>query len=169
MSETGRIIQMPKEIEELADQIGQFIQYWGFKKIHGQIWTHVWLADKPIDATTLVKRLQVSKALVSLAIKDLIHYDVVRVLDQGDRRKTLLVPNEDTHTVISNVLAQRETMMLQKIRKSQKEVSHLNVEQMKKLNLDAQRISKMSEMTAIAQVALAALIKSNLDFEKFEV
>lgn len=169
MSHTGRIIEMPKEINELSELVGQFIQYWGFKKIHGQIWTHVWLAEKPIDATTLVKRLDVSKALVSLAIKDLIHYDVVQVLDQGDRRKMLLIPNEDVHTVISNVLRQRETHMLKKIRQTQDNVLTLSKDHRKKLNIHENRLEQMIAMTEMAQVALAALIKSNLDLDKIEI
>lgn len=169
MSHTGRIIDMPKEIEELSEFVGQFIQYWGFKKIHGQIWTHIWLAENPIDATTLVKRLQVSKALVSLAIKDLIQYDVVKILDQGDRRKMLLTPNEDVHTVISNVLRQRETLMLKKIRTTQDDVLKLSKESRKKININESRLEQMAAMTEMAQMALAALIKSNLDLEKLEI
>lgn len=77
MNKNNRRLFVPAYIETLAEQVGSFIQYWGFKKIHGQIWTHVWLAKNPIDATTLVLRLEVSKALISLAIKDLVHYDVI--------------------------------------------------------------------------------------------
>ena len=169
MPDSKRIITVPKEVELLADQVGSFIQYWGFKKIHGQIWAHVWLAKTPIDATTLVRRLQVSKALVSLAIKDLIHYDVIRILGQGDRRKLLLIPNEDTHTVISNVLRQRETQMLNEISKSQEALSSLDPESQAKIDLHIERLEQMKVMTQMAQFALSALIKSNLDIEKIEL
>ena len=78
------------EIKELTKLVGLFIQYWGFKKIHGQVWASIFLSKQPIDSTTLVKRLGVSKALVSLAIKDLLHYKVIRVSGPGKRRKILL-------------------------------------------------------------------------------
>lgn len=168
MPDQKRITYVPKEIEVLADQVGSFIQYWGFKKIHGQIWTHVWLAQKPIDATTLVKRLQVSKALVSLAIKDLLQYDVIRVLGQGDRRKILLVPNEDVQTVISNVLRLRETKMLGEITESQEALSSASDELKSKIDLNQERLEQMKLMTQMAQMALSALITSNLDIDKIE-
>lgn len=150
------------------DQVGSFIQYWGFKKIHGQIWAHVWLAKTPIDATTLVLRLQVSKALVSLAIKDLLQYDVVKILDCGDRRKMLLVPNTDIQTVISNVLKHRESVMLTAILKSQDAIEKMDQKTKEKFDLDEARLEQMKMMTAMAEMALSALIKNNLDLEQYK-
>ncbi|MFN8944090.1 MAG: GbsR/MarR family transcriptional regulator, partial [Pseudobdellovibrionaceae bacterium] len=92
---------LPPELIELTDQIGLFIEYWGFKKIHGQIWSHIFLSKTPLDATTLVKRLGVSKALVSLAIKDLVQYDVIQVVGQGEKRTILFQSNPDLISVIT--------------------------------------------------------------------
>ena len=163
-----RRLYVPDEIETLVDQLGSFIQYWGFKKIHGMIWAHVWLAKNPIDATTLVKRLDVSKALVSLAIKDLLKYDVIQILDKGDRRKMFLVPNTDVQTVISNVLKQRETMMLNSILKSQDLVEQLEQKSKDKFDLNSDRLDQMKMMTAMAEMALSGLIKNNLDLEQYK-
>ena len=45
------------ELDELAEFVGEFIQYWGFKRIHGKIWAHLFLSEVPLDATTLVSSL----------------------------------------------------------------------------------------------------------------
>lgn len=166
--QSNRRLFVPTEIETLVDQLGSFIQYWGFKKIHGMIWAHVWLAKNPIDATTLVLRLQVSKALVSLAIKDLLEYDVVKIIDHGDRRKMLLVPNTDAQTVISNVLKKRESVMLAAILKSQDAVENLDEKTKLKFDLDITRLEQMKMMTAMAEMALSGLIQSNLDLDQFK-
>lgn len=168
LDQNNRRLFVPAHIEALVDQVGSFIQYWGFKKIHGQIWAHVWLAKTPIDATTLVLRLQVSKALVSLAIKDLLQYDVVKVLDSGDRRKMLLVPNTDVQTVISNVLKHRESVMLTAILKSQDAIEKMDQKTKEKFDLDEARLEQMKMMTAMAEMALSALIKNNLDLEQYK-
>lgn len=161
--DTFRIVEVPKPIHQLAHQVGEFIQYWGFKEIHGQIWAHVWLAKVPIDATTLVKRLGVSKALVSLAIKDLVQFDVIKILSEGDRRKMRLVPNMDVYTVITNVLKQRESRMLDNILTTQSEVLGLSDAEKKKFDLDSSRVEMMIQMTEIAKIALNSLIETNLD------
>ncbi len=161
--DSDRIVEVPKPIHQLAQQVGEFIQYWGFKEIHGQIWAHVWLAKTPIDATTLVKRLGVSKALVSLAIKDLVHFEVIQILSEGDRRKMLLVANTDVYTVITNVLKQRETRMLDSILKTQTDVLGLSETEKKKFDLDSTRIEMMIQMTEMAKIALKALVETNLE------
>lgn len=154
--------QVPAEFEKLAEQIGSFIEYWGFKKIHGQIWTHIWLSAKPIAATVLVKRLNVSKALVSLALKDLIHYDVIQVVGQGDRRKILLKANDDVQSVIANVLRMREAKMLESVVHHNGEVKNLPAELKAHLGLDEDRLDQMKVLAQIAQISLATVINSQL-------
>jgi DNA-binding transcriptional regulator GbsR (MarR family) len=58
----------PPELKQLELSVAQFMQYWGFKKIHGRIWTHLFTSQKPLDSITLMSRLKVSKGLMSLAI-----------------------------------------------------------------------------------------------------
>lgn len=157
-----RHLEVPDEVHNLADLIGQFMQYWGFKRIHGQIWTHIWLAKNPVDATTLVKRLDVSKALVSLAIKDLLQYDVVKIISQGDRRKMLLIPNVDMQTVITTVLKNRESKMMTQIVKSQEAVDDLNKTVKNLMDLDQSRLEQMKIITSMAEMALQTLISNNL-------
>ncbi|MFZ3228828.1 MAG: hypothetical protein WA160_01390 [Pseudobdellovibrio sp.] len=153
---------VPNEFQNLSNQIGLFIEYWGFKKIHGQIWTHIWLSETPISATILVKRLGVSKALVSLALKDLIHYDVIKISGQGDRRKILLVANEDIQNVIANVLKMRESKMLQTVLKLNGNVKHMTADQKAVIGLDDVKLEQMKVLIQVAQMSLAAVIEGEL-------
>lgn len=153
---------VPKELENLADQIGQFIEHWGFKKIHGEIWTHIWLAKKPMDATTLVKRLQCSKALVSLATKDLIHYNVIHVVGQGTRRKILLEANRDIRSVIANVVMNREARMLESVMGHFKKTNSLNDKAKKDLDLDDEKLNSLQMMISLAQLSLNAIVDTHL-------
>lgn len=100
----------------LACRVGDFIQYWGFKKIHGQVWLQVFLASQPLDATTLTQRLKCSKGLVSLAIKDLLNYNVIQQCGKSGRRMVYYRSNPDLTEVILNVLRQREAVMLENIK-----------------------------------------------------
>jgi two-component system phosphate regulon sensor histidine kinase PhoR len=43
-------------LHSLSEQIGDFIQYWGFKKIHGMIWTHLYLSSTPLSAHELIQK-----------------------------------------------------------------------------------------------------------------
>lgn len=153
---------VPKELESLADQIGVFIEHWGFKKIHGEIWTHIWLAKSPMDATTLVKRLQCSKALVSLATKDLIQYNVIRVVGQGNRRKILLEANRDIRSVIASVIMNREARMLESVMNHYKKTNSLHEKTKRELDLDDEKLNSLQMMISLAQISLSAIVDTHL-------
>ena len=106
----------PPHLNELAERIGGFIEYWGFKKIHGVIWTHLYLSTSPLSAGDLIARLKISKALVSLSLADLTHYRLIEQTPESEDRKTKYyraVP--EVFVAIKNILETRETPMLQEI------------------------------------------------------
>lgn len=155
-------LKVPPELQEISQQVGEFIQYWGFKSIHGQIWTHIYLSAVPLDATTLVKRLGVSKALVSLAVKDLLDYEVIRYAGKGQRRKLLLEANPDVYHVIARVLRLRERKMLSLISSSFKNIKKAKTEDHTIVPLDLNRIGEMGKMIGLAEECLDALIASEM-------
>lgn len=149
------------ELNLLATKVGQFIQYWGFKKVHGQIWTYIYLAQEPVDATTLVRELGVSKALVSLAVKDLMSYDVIRVAGKGGRRKILLEANPDPFAVITNILSTREAVLVKEAREACQSLRVLAPTDRTVVNED--RLRDIEEMIQLAETSLAAVISTRLN------
>tara|TARA_B110001454_G_scaffold219179_1_gene250747 strand:- start:30798 stop:31262 length:465 start_codon:yes stop_codon:yes gene_type:complete len=145
---------------DLCSLIGDFIQYWGFKKVHGQIWTTIFLSKEPIDATTIVKRLRVSKALVSLAIKDLLDFEVIQVVGKGSRRKTLYQSHPDLIYVISRVLIAREQKLLSEIMTKQCEVNELIKSSKENLDICPEKMGELEDMVSSAQEMLQCLVAS---------
>ena len=96
------------ELKELESLVGEFIQYWGFKKIHGRIWAHLYTSTTPLDSQTLISRLKVSKGLMSLAMRDLLEYDVIQPVRTGKHGVTFYQANPDLMFVITNVLRKRD-------------------------------------------------------------
>ncbi len=155
--------RVPPEFEDFADQIGLVVQHWGFKKIHGQVWTHIYLAKQPIDASTLVRRLGVSKALISLVIKDLIRHDAVQVAGQGQRRKILLQANRDLTTVITKILRWRERRMISQVGASQNVLAKLS-KQEDAIEWDRDQLEVLGQLIKSAETTLETLINSGLKF-----
>lgn len=152
--------RVPKPMADLCALIGDFIQYWGFKKIHGQIWTTIFLSREPVDATTLVKRLRVSKALVSLAIKDLLDFEVIQVAGQGSRRKTLYQSHPDLIYVISQVLIAREKKLLEEIKSKQNELNALLKTSKENLDICPEKMGELEDMVSSAHEMLQCLVSS---------
>lgn len=145
-----------QEVIALASAVGDFIQYWGFKKIHGQIWLLLYLCPRPISAMEIAKVLNVSKALVSFAVKDLLEYNVIEFAERGQKRTQYLKANPDIENVIVNVLKIRETKIIGNVLDLIERVPQINC-------VDAKRLESLKDMSQTASEFLQFLILSNLD------
>ncbi|PIT99058.1 MAG: hypothetical protein COT74_12530 [Bdellovibrionales bacterium CG10_big_fil_rev_8_21_14_0_10_45_34] len=154
-------LDMPKrspEFQELSEQVGEFIAYWGFKKIHGKIWTNLYTSKTPLDAGTLVKRIHVSKALISISLKELIHYGVVQEAGKSSSGTVLYEANPKVTEVIISVLRKREQKMVCHALAAQLRVEQLSDEEKERLGLCQDRIENLGIMVREANKLLNKLV-----------
>lgn len=160
---------VPPEMEELANEVGDFICYWGFKKVHGRIWTHIYLSSEPLDAGQLMQRLRVSKALISLSINDLLKYDVVLESGKSARGTQTYVANPDVLDVILSVLKRRERKMLNQAETSHRMLQGLSTESQARAKLNKQRLESLGRIIQQAQNGLESLLElATLDMKSWE-
>ncbi|MEN9723147.1 MAG: hypothetical protein RJB38_1133 [Pseudomonadota bacterium] len=143
------------ELLALANLVGEFIQYWGFKHVHGRIWTLLFLSSKPMNAGELVSSLKISKALVSLTLKDLLQYQVILPAGKSLRGTELFEANPRTLAVIANILKQRETVLLSRVKEA---CEHLQAKPESTSTLSQSRIQQLDQMISSAQIFLTTLI-----------
>lgn len=149
----------PPELDDVATQIGEFIEYWGFKNIHGRIWTHLFLSPEGLDAGELIERLGVSKALVSMSIADLVEYDVIRNVGKPNRSTTCYQTNPDVIAVITNILRKRERRMLSRLSSAVKLLSHLPKAARNNIEISPDRTTLLSEMIQTAETSLDQMLQ----------
>ena len=91
-----------------SDAIGHIIEFWGFKRNMGRVWTVLYLSDRPLSAHDLRFRLQLSSGAVSMTLKDLARWGTVRkVWIQGTRRDHFTAES-DLWKMLSRVFRERE-------------------------------------------------------------
>ena len=146
------------EIDDLAEQIGEFIHYWGFKRIHGRIWTFLFLADEPLDATELVQRMRISKALVSISLRELLEFGVIIRTGVGRRGTQVFRTNPDILAVILNVLRQREKRLLSRVTAAQAGAERLSEGELARNAVNPARVQALGGLVARASLALEGLI-----------
>jgi len=143
----------------LADSVGDFIKYWGFKEIHGKVWLTIYLSDKPITAKELTNHLGVTKGLISTALSELIAYRVVNKVSLGDARSPGYTSSQDLLEVILNILQNRELKLTTKIEDNivelSKEVSPHDAEMQEK-------VEKLQQMTRFAIDSLNKLLNQKV-------
>jgi DNA-binding transcriptional regulator GbsR (MarR family) len=145
---------IPKELYDLADRVGDFIHNWGFKRVHGRIWTHLALAKSPLDAGELIRRLGVSKALVSMSLSDLLAYDVILETGKSTKGTTLYKVNPDVMAVITNVVRQREKRLVSRISETHEALKNVQAELLKVADIDPRGMKSMGTLVMGASTAI---------------
>jgi DNA-binding transcriptional regulator GbsR (MarR family) len=99
-----------RELAELPvlELVGEVIEFWGFRKILGQVWAVLYLAGRPLSAPDLQRRLKASAGAISLALGDLRRWGVVSQTWRPGFRSILYVPETDFWKMVSRVVRERE-------------------------------------------------------------
>lgn len=146
-----------KSIRALASSIGDFIRYWGFRRIHGEIWTLVYLSTKPLSGVEISRTLGVSKALVSPALSELLSHKLI-LNAGGDLKTKLYTANSKVIDVIVDVLAKRESVLLKNAQVNFSRVEKSTVSQ--PIDIDSKRLSDLGSMISLARVGLDMVVKN---------
>ena len=103
----GRTELWPSE-QLLSDAVGRLIEFWGFKRHMGRIWSLLYLSDEPLGANELKDRLELSAGSVSMALNDLLRWGVVKRVWIHGQRRDFFVAESNLWKMISRVFRERE-------------------------------------------------------------
>jgi DNA-binding transcriptional regulator GbsR (MarR family) len=157
------------ELDELADKVGEFIQYWGFKKVHGKIWCYLFLSKSPLDAQFLIDRLGISKALVSQSLSELKEFKVIVDLGKGERNTTVYSSNPELTEVIFGVLRSREKKMLCQTYAAFRLLEDLSDQRLDSDGIDRDKLQRLGTMIRFAERFLSSVLAfEKLDFGQWK-
>lgn len=92
----------------VSDAVGRLIEFWGFKRNLGRVWSVLYLSPEPLSAEDLRHALELSSGAVSMTLGELSRWGVVRrVWIQGER-KDFYAAEVQLWTMISRVFRERE-------------------------------------------------------------
>lgn len=142
----------------LAEIVGNFIHYWGFKKIHGQIWCAIYLSTSPLSAADLMARQPVSKASISLALKDLMGYQLISEEKKDHRGYLTYRANPDLVSVILTVLRTREKKLLAEALTAQTLLNEIPAHEKDLCKINQERLDSLGRFIGVAQKSLNSMI-----------
>ena len=115
--------------EEMAiEAVGDVIEFWGFKRNQGRVWALLYLGGEALSAGEIERALGLSKGGVSMLIRDLERWSVIRrERTSGDpawryRAETELI------RMVTRVVEQREGEFITRIRSQISEARRLAAE-----------------------------------------
>ncbi len=144
----------------LADEVGAFIAYWGFKKIHGQAWTLIYLSPEPIGAGEITSTLKVSKGLVSIALKELCEFQLIHIASEKGRKVKRYSADENVFQIIQNILATREMLLIQSAEKEHDILQVLSRRPRNGQLISSLRLQSLGEMIQGAKSLVEILLQA---------
>lgn len=93
---------------EACEAVGRVMELWGFKRIHGMVWTYIYLSARPVSALDVKTGLGISTGLVSMTLADLQRWGVVHRRSPPNERRDYFEAEANIWRPILKVLRERE-------------------------------------------------------------
>ena len=101
-------MNLPPLTQAFVLHFGEMGSRWGVNRTVGQIYALLFVADKPLNADEIVEKLGVSRSNVSMGLKELQAWRLVRLSHQpGDRRDYFSAP-EDVWAIFQTLAEERQ-------------------------------------------------------------
>src|SRR6056297_986322 len=100
---------MPSQIQqEFILHFGEMGSRWGINRTVGQIYALLFLAEKPLNADQIVEALGVSRSNVSMSLKELQSWNLVRLRHVPEDRRDYFSSPDDLWEIVRILVAERK-------------------------------------------------------------
>jgi DNA-binding transcriptional regulator GbsR (MarR family) len=93
---------------EVADTIGRLMEFWGFKRPMGRMWTLLYLSPAPLGAAELGEQLKMSAGAVSMTLNELLKWGAVKKSWRPGERRDFYEAETGIGKLVQRVLRERE-------------------------------------------------------------
>ncbi|MCJ2040887.1 GbsR/MarR family transcriptional regulator [Methylobacterium sp. E-025] len=101
-------MQLPPLVQTFVLHFGEMGSRWGINRTVGQIYAVLFVAERPLNADEIVARLGLSRSNVSMGLKELQAWKLVRLQHvPGDRRDYFSTP-EDIWQIVRTLVEERK-------------------------------------------------------------
>ncbi|WP_439575173.1 GbsR/MarR family transcriptional regulator [Phreatobacter sp.] len=101
-------MDLPPLVQAFVLHFGEMGSRWGINRTVGQIYAVLFASPRPLCADDLVERLGVSRSNVSMGLKELQAWNLVRLKHMpGDRRDFFTAP-DDVWTIVRTLVEERK-------------------------------------------------------------
>lgn len=148
---------MPVELVQLAVRIGRLMKFWGFKEVHGRIWTLVYLSETALTSPDIMSTLSLSKSATNMALSDLKQFNLIEFAGIDDTRHQRYKTNLNFEQVLSKMFSVRFESLADELKSSLKALESVATRQpgsisRKRLKELAQSTSAIGELKKYPRV-----------------
>lgn len=97
---------------EVVEGVGRLMEFWGFRRHLGRLWTVLYLSPEPLPSTEIGERLQLSASAVSLTINELMQWGAVKKTRVPGDRRDFFTAETSIWRLVTRVVRQRELALV---------------------------------------------------------
>jgi len=151
----------------VSDVVGRLMEFWGFKRNMGRIWSVLYLSADPLSAEDLRGLLRLSSGAVSMTLSELSRWGVVRKVWVQGERKDFFVAEVQLWKMISRVFNEREKVEIvsaieafEGALRALERLSPQGEEQRARVLLQKERVQNLLDLARLGQRLLDALLST---------
>lgn len=159
LQDTQPAQRLNRRVVQVCNQLGTFIEWWGFRAIDGRVWALLAIHGAEMSQAEIARSLDVSRSLVHGAVTELEEYGLIQRAGEG--RFAPWSASVDIWPVITHILRSREWMMLEEIRVSIDaaiEEAELEKRRSRKEPWSIKRLYMLRALTEMAQQFLRVIL-----------
>ncbi|AJQ93445.1 GbsR/MarR family transcriptional regulator [Gynuella sunshinyii] len=101
-------MKLTPELQSFVLHFGEMGSRWGFNRTVGQMLALIVMSEKPLSADEIAEALNISRGNVSMAIKELNSWQLIRTHREPGDRKDYYVANGSIWQLAQQVMAERK-------------------------------------------------------------
>jgi DNA-binding transcriptional regulator GbsR (MarR family) len=153
-----------------ADAMGRLMEFWGFRRHMGRLWTILYLSPEPMTTTELAETLQLSSSAVSLSLGELVHWGAVRKTWRPGERKDFYQAESSVWKLVRRVYERRELNLIREAieafgdaqRQLDESRSQLEGEERRRVDYMHKRLSRLSALSKAGERLVGLLVAGRM-------
>jgi DNA-binding transcriptional regulator GbsR (MarR family) len=101
-------MNLPPLLQSFVLHFGEMGSRWGINRTVGQIYAVLFTAERPLCADDIVERLGISRSNVSMGLKELQSWNLVRLRHQPDDRREFFTTPDDIWSIVRTLVEERK-------------------------------------------------------------
>jgi DNA-binding transcriptional regulator GbsR (MarR family) len=142
------------------DAVGNVIEFWGFKRNQGRVWAFLYLRGEAFSAATIEKQLELSKGGVSMLLRDLERWGVVRRVRAPGESAWRYQAETEFVKMVTRVIEERESQFIGRVRADLAEARRLAGEAGEVVSDQLARLEKMAALADHTERALKLFLRT---------
>jgi HTH-type transcriptional regulator, glycine betaine synthesis regulator len=161
MADTADSTVLQAELE-VADTVGRLMEFWGFKRPMGRMWTLLYLSPEPLGAAEIGAELKMSAGAVSMALGELVKWGAVKKSWRPGERRDFYEAETSIGKLVQRVLRERELQLVREfaeaLGRAEAELPTSKAGEAAALAFKRDRLQQLRQLSQLGEGLLRALV-----------